>query len=80
MLGDKKAVHIQSSGSVLSPGSNTINEGFEMGHRHLKAIMDFVGLTNFQSIFVEGIVEYPEQASLFKEKAILQAYKIAENF
>lgn len=80
LLGDKKAVHIQASGSVLSPGSNTINEGFEMGHRHLKVIMDFVGLTDFQSIFVEGIAEYPNQAPQFKEKAIRQAHQIAENF
>ncbi|MBU8597108.1 FMN-dependent NADH-azoreductase [Shouchella clausii] len=80
LLGDKKAVHIQASGSVLSPGSNTINEGFEMGHRHLKVIMDFVGLTDFQGIFVEGTAEYPEQAAQFKEKAIQQAHKIAENF
>ncbi|NWL86185.1 FMN-dependent NADH-azoreductase [Paenibacillus sp. 79R4] len=80
LLGDKKAVHIQASGSVLSPGSDTSNEGFEMGHRHLKVIMDFVGLTDFQSIFVEGTAEQPKQASQLKEKAIQQAHQIAENF
>lgn len=80
LLSDKKAVHIQASGSVLSPGWNTINEGFEMGHRHLNVIMDFVGLTDFQGIFIEGTAEYPEQAVEFKEKAIQQAHKLAENF
>ncbi|MDR0271513.1 FMN-dependent NADH-azoreductase [Paenibacillus sp.] len=80
LLGEKKAVHIQASGSVLSSGSNTISEGFEMGHRHLKVIMDFVGLTDFQGIFVEGTAEYPEQAAQIKEKAIRQAHKIARNF
>ncbi|MFT9817401.1 FMN-dependent NADH-azoreductase [Lysinibacillus sp. NPDC056185] len=80
LLGDKKALHIQASGSVLSPGSNTPAEGFEMGHSHLKVIMEFVGITDFKGIFVEGMAEYPEQASQLKEKAIRQAHKIAENF
>lgn len=80
LLGDKKAVHIQASGSVLSPGSNTASESYEMGYRHLKVIMDFVGLTDFQGIFVEGTAEYPEQAAQFKEKAIRQARKVAESF
>ncbi|GIQ70655.1 FMN-dependent NADH-azoreductase [Xylanibacillus composti] len=80
LLGDKKAVHIQASGSVLSPGSNTISEGFEMGHRHLNVIMDFVGLTDFQAVFVEGTAEHPEQATQFKEEAIQKTHQIVENF
>lgn len=80
LLGDKKAVHIQASGSIMSPGSKTMNESFEMGHRHLQVIMNFVGITDFQGIFVEGTAEYPEQASQFKDKAIQQAKKIAEYF
>ncbi|MBT2760539.1 FMN-dependent NADH-azoreductase [Paenibacillus sp. ISL-20] len=80
LLGDKKVVHIQASGSVISQGSKTPTESFEMGHRHLKVIMDFVGITDVKGIFVEGMAEYPEQAPQFKEKAIRLAHKIAGNF
>jgi len=51
-----------------------------MGHRHLKVIMEFVGITDFKGIFVEGMAEYPEHASQLKVMAIRQAQKIAENF
>ncbi len=70
LLGDKKAIHIQASGSVLSPGSNTLAENWEMGHRHLKVIMEFIGVSDFHGIFIEGMAEYPDQVLQIKEKAI----------
>jgi len=78
LLGDKKAVHIQASGSVLSPGS--ADGELEMGHRHLDAIMEFFGVPSFQGIFVEGMAVAPDQALLIKEKAIRQAREIAMSF
>lgn len=79
-LSDKKAVHIQASGSILSPGSGGKYEALEMGHRHVKIIMNFLGITNFQGIFIEGTEEFPARAEEFKEKAIQQARKIAKTF
>lgn len=78
LLSDKKAVHIQASGSVLSPGS--ADAELEMGHRHLEAIMEFFGVPSFQGIFVEGMAAAPDQAPLIKEKAIRQACEIAVSF
>ncbi|MFF2481367.1 NAD(P)H-dependent oxidoreductase [Paenibacillus sp. NPDC058071] len=78
LLRDKKAVHIQASGSVLSPGSALAE--FEMGHRHLNAIMEFFEVPSFESIFVEGMAVDPSQATVIKEKAIQQAREVAQSF
>ncbi|REK74766.1 NAD(P)H-dependent oxidoreductase [Paenibacillus paeoniae] len=78
LLRDKKAVHIQASGSVLSPGSALGD--FEMGHRHLKAIMEFFEVPSFEGIFVEGMAANPDHASEIKEKAVQQAREVARSF
>jgi len=78
LLGDKKAVHIQASGSVLSSGSEFAQ--FEMGHRHMDAIMKFFGIPIFEGIFVEGMAKAPDQALAIKEKAIQQAREVASSF
>ncbi|GKS12105.1 FMN-dependent NADH-azoreductase 2 [Paenibacillus chitinolyticus] len=78
LLNDKKAVHIQASGSFLSPGSDDAD--LEMGHRHLKIIMEFIGVPSFEGIFVEGMAAKPEQEPAIKEKAFRQAREIALRF
>ncbi|GAA3413472.1 NAD(P)H-dependent oxidoreductase [Paenibacillus hodogayensis] len=78
LMSDKKAVHIQASGSVLSAGSDFAD--FEMGHRHLDAIMKFFGVPSFEGIFVEGMAKSPDQAPAIKEKAIRQARAVAQSF
>ncbi|MFC5405409.1 NAD(P)H-dependent oxidoreductase [Cohnella soli] len=78
LLRDKKAVHIQASGSVLSPGSALAD--FEMGHRHLNAIMAFFEVPSFEGIFVEGMAADPNQASAIKEKAVRKAREVASGF
>jgi FMN-dependent NADH-azoreductase len=78
LLDRKKAVHIQSSGSFLSPGSNF--ESFEMGHRHLDVIMKFLGVPSFEAIFVEGMAAVPDQAQAIKVKAIRNARELAKSF
>ncbi|GED69880.1 FMN-dependent NADH-azoreductase 2 [Brevibacillus reuszeri] len=78
LMSDKKAVHIQASGSFLSPGSD--DDDLEMGHRHLKSIMEFIGVTSFSGIFVEGMAVKPDQEPVIKDKAIQQAREIAQRF
>ena len=52
LLPDKKALHIQASGGVYSEGPAA---AMESGHRYLRVIMAFFGITESQGIFVEGI-------------------------
>lgn len=78
LLADRKAVHIQASGSFLSPGSESAD--MEMGHRHLKVIMEFLGVPSFEGIFVEGMAVRSDQAAAIKERAIRQAREVARSF
>lgn len=78
LLEDKKAVHIQASGSILSEGAP--NADFEMSHRHLDTIMKFLGIPRMEAIFVEGMAATPDQAPEIKEEAIQRARELARRF
>ncbi|RAV08903.1 NAD(P)H-dependent oxidoreductase [Paenibacillus contaminans] len=78
LLSDKKAIHIQASGSFLSPGS--VDADMEMGNRHLQVIMEFFGVPSFERIFVEGMAAVPDQATEIKGRAIQQAREAARTF
>lgn len=75
LMSDKKAVHIQASGAVLSANSDL--EEFEMGHRYLNIIMDFIGIPSLEGIFVEGMAAAPDEAAVIKERAIQRAREVA---
>jgi FMN-dependent NADH-azoreductase len=77
LLTDKKAVHIQASGGVYSQGPAA---EFDSGHRYLNQIMKFFGVPSFEGIFVEGMAITPTEAPAIKEKAILNARKVAASF
>ncbi|NQX58024.1 FMN-dependent NADH-azoreductase [Paenibacillus qinlingensis] len=78
LLESKKAIHIQASGSVLSPGSAFAD--FEVGHRHLDVIMKFLGVPTLETVYVEGMAAAQDQARQIKEDAIVQAWKLAKTF
>jgi len=78
LLGGRKALHIQASGSLLSPGSP--DERLEMGHRHLRVIMEFVGVTDVECLYVEGMRAFPERAEAIMEEALRRAREIARTF
>ncbi|SDP28887.1 Flavodoxin-like fold, partial [Paenibacillus sp. yr247] len=77
LLGDKKAAHIQASGSVLSNGAFASRE---MSARHLDVVMEFLGVPSFETVYVEGMAASSAQAHEIKEKAIQQAVRLAERF
>lgn len=77
LLGDKKALHIQASGGIYSHGPSADKE---MGHRYLKTLMGFFGITDFQGLFVEGHDLAPEKADEIKENAVARAKDVATTF
>lgn len=77
LAADKKMLHIQASGSVLSEGPAA---GFEFSHRYLTAISQFIGIPSIEVIYIEGTGAAPDQASAIKEKAIQQALELAKSF
>ncbi|MFY0546117.1 FMN-dependent NADH-azoreductase [Brevibacillus sp. H7] len=77
LLTDKKAVHIQARGGIYSEGPA---KEVEFGDRYMRAIFQFIGITDVQSIIVEGMAQMPNEAESIKQKAILKAQEAAKKF
>ena len=77
LLPDKKAIHIQARGGVYSSGPAA---DFELGDRYINTILNFIGITDKQSIIVEGMNATPDMADEIKAKAIIKAKEIAGKF
>ena len=77
LLHDKKAVHIQARGGVYSSGPLV---ELELGDRYLNTILSFIGITQKQSIFVEGMNATPDKADEIKAIAISKAKEVAKRF
>ncbi|OXM14264.1 FMN-dependent NADH-azoreductase [Paenibacillus herberti] len=73
----KKVVHIQASGSVLSHGRY---QELNFSDSYLRAVMQLLGIEDFQSIYVEGVVEHRDQAQEIKDRAAQQAIELAKRF
>ncbi|MCM3626097.1 FMN-dependent NADH-azoreductase [Paenibacillus glycanilyticus] len=70
---DKKLLHIQASGSMLSKG------GLEFSHKYLSTVAQFIGIPSIELIYAEGTGSQ-DQAPAIKEKAIQEAYELAGSF
>ncbi|MDG0810343.1 FMN-dependent NADH-azoreductase [Cohnella rhizosphaerae] len=77
LASDKRLLHIQSSGSVLSEGQWA---SFEFSHRYLEAIFNYMGITAIEFIAIEGTKASPERAASNKEQAVQQALDLAKRF
>ncbi|MFC9708992.1 FMN-dependent NADH-azoreductase [Paenibacillus sp. NPDC056933] len=77
LLENKKAFHIQATGGVYSEGPVADREN---ASRHLKTVLNFVGITDFDNLFVEGISTAGERAPQIKADAIEKARNVAQNF
>lgn len=76
LLSGKKAVHIQARGGIYSGPAASV----EFGDRYLKAVMAFIGVTDFESVIVEGMNQNPDQADAIKANAIVNAKEVAKQF
>jgi len=77
LLKGKRAVHIQARGGIYSEGPAA---EVEFGDRYWRSIMNFIGITDVESIIVEGIAQMPDQAEAIKEKAMQRAKEVAGAF
>ena len=77
LLGGKKAVHIQARGGFYSEGPAA---QVEMGDHYLKAILSFMGITDIQTVVMEGHAHDPNRTEEFKAKALDQAISVAKTF
>lgn len=77
LLDGKKAVHIQARGGVYSQGPAA---DFELGDRYMRTILAFLGVTDTESIIVEGMFQTPDQADTILQQAQSKAEEAAQRF
>ncbi len=77
LLENKKAFHIQATGGVYSEGPVADREH---ASRHLKTVLNFVGINDFNNLFIEGISTAGDRAPQIKADAIEKARNVAQNF
>ncbi|WP_272870396.1 NAD(P)H-dependent oxidoreductase [Heyndrickxia coagulans] len=69
---EKKALHIQSSGSVYN--------GSDPASQYVKTLFTFLGFKDFQQLFIEGMDHFPERAEDIMEEAIKKAVEMGKTF
>lgn len=77
LLRDKKALHIQTAGSVYH---GTPLEKFDFGGTYLKLALKLFGVDDFVDLYIEGVDQFKEQRNTIKKKAMKDVEKIAETF
>ena len=77
LLGDKKVLHIQSAGGVY----NHVNgEVTDFGSAYLEHMMNFFGIENFTSLYIDGADAFPDKKEEIMALAKERAEKIAADF
>lgn len=77
LLAGKKAMHIQAAGGVYSQGPG---QNMDFSNRYLKTVFNFLGITDVDTVWVEGMAANPNEAGAIKTKAIASAKEAAKRF
>ena len=77
LLKGRKALHIEARGGIYSEGPMN---AVEFSDRYLRAIFDFIGITDVATVLAEGMAYMPEKAEQIKEEAIIRARQAAIEF
>lgn len=72
LASDKKLLHIQSNGGSF--------HGSDPATQYLKTIFNFMGVTDIQHIFIEGVDHQPEMAEEIVATAKNEATNLAKTF
>jgi FMN-dependent NADH-azoreductase len=77
LLKGKKAIHIQARGGMYSEGPAV---DFEFTNKYLQAVMAFIGIADYNHIYVEGMAAMPNEAAAILEQAKKNAEPAAASF
>ena len=77
LLQGKKAVHLHARGGIYSEGPG---KEIEFADRYLRAILNFMGITDVQSVIAEGMAANPQEAESIFAKALEQVPQAAIRF
>ncbi|MBP1045133.1 FMN-dependent NADH-azoreductase [Enterococcus sp. BWM-S5] len=68
----KTVLHIQSNGGVY--------EGNDFSSQYVKGILNFIGISDVQQLFIEGIDYAPERSEELMNDALQKAAELGKNF
>lgn len=68
----KTVLHIQSNGGVY--------EGNDFSSQYVKGILNFIGISDVQQLFIEGIDYAPERSEELMNDALRKAAELGKNF
>lgn len=77
LMTGKKAVHIHARGGIYSEGPN---QNSDFADSYLRTVLQFVGITDIESVIAEGMAFMPEKAEEIMEKALAHAKDVAVQF
>lgn len=77
LLEGKKAVHIHAAGGIYSQGPA---KAIEHSDSYLREILNFIGIKDIETVFVEGMAYSPDKAEDIKADAIKKAIQVAKKF
>ncbi|KGO22375.1 hypothetical protein Q757_09180, partial [Oenococcus alcoholitolerans] len=81
LLRDKKALHIQANGGTYHSFDGTgAPEGLDFGDKYLQSVLQVMGVTDYQRLFIEGIDHDPSIKDAVLKKVKLQAEQLAADF
>ncbi|WP_407371019.1 FMN-dependent NADH-azoreductase [Carnobacterium sp.] len=72
LAGDKKVLHIQANGGVYG--------GKDPANQYLKTILNYIGVSDFQELFVEGMDYSPDKAADIIAEGIEKATALGKTF
>src|SRR5699024_9797585 len=72
MVTGKKALHIQANGGIYS--------GADPASQYVQTMFQFLGITDFHQLFVEGMDHFPDQAEQFIADALKEADELGKTF
>lgn len=81
LLKNKKAIHLQSAGGFYHGESGHPDMSFlDIADTYVKTILSVMGVTDYQSLFVEGMDHEPQNAETIETAAFDKAEELAKTF
>lgn len=80
LLYNKKALHIQSAGSVYHVAGKPELARMDLGDLYLTGSLHFFGVTDVEKIFIEGVDAHRDQQPAILARSIKQAQELAPHF
>ena len=81
LLRGKKALHLQANGgSYHKAGSAPGSSALDLGDAYIRTILAVMGVTDYSSVFAEGMDHDPAHAAEIAESAYQRAERLAASF